>query len=581
MPPERTIPAAAPTDLPTFTILVDGEALSREYHVLGVVVVKMINKISFAKLILRDGDPAAQDFAASASDLFLPGNAIEIKGGYHRQEASLFKGLITRHGIKSAPGRPSMLIVECRHAALKMSLHSKSKYFYDLKDSDLFARIIDGHAIAHRIEATQPQHRVLVQYASSDWDFVVGRAEANGLMVLTNGDEIQVIKPDTTSDPALSLQYGATLLEFEAQMDARDQLAGLSCQAWDPANQQWQAAEGQEPQLAEQGNVAAADLADAAGGESAGQAHGGYLTSDELQAWADAGLLKSRLARIQGRARCIGFGAIQAGDMLELAGMGARFNGRALVSGVRHEFGGGTWTTELQFGGEPRWFLGQHPPAPPAAALIPPVSGLQIGIVTALAGDPDGEERIQVRMPLIGADEEGLWARLASLDAGNNRGAIFRPEIDDEVVLGFLHDDPRQAVVLGMLHSSAKPTPIAASDDNHQKGFVTRSGIAVRFDDDKVSVTIQTPNGNTVTLSDDDGGIRLADENSNTLVLNADGITIESASDINIKAGGDVNIEGVNTNAKASAQFKAEGSAGAELSSSATAVLRGSMVQIN
>jgi Rhs element Vgr protein len=581
MPPERTIPAAAPTDLPTFTILVDGEALSREYHVLGVVVVKMINKISFAKLILRDGDPAAQDFAASASDLSLPGNAIEIKGGYHSQEESLFKGLITRHGIKTAPGRPSMLIVECRHAATKMSLHRKSKYFHDVKDSDVFAQIIDGHGLGHQIEATQPQHQTLVQYASSDWDFVVGRAEANGLMVLTNGDQVQVVKPDTAADPALTLQYGATLLELEAQMDARDQLAGLSCQAWDPANQQWQSAEGQEPQLAEQGNVAASDLAEAAGGETAGQAHGGSLTSDELQAWADAGLLKSRLARIQGRAKCIGFGAIQAGDMLELAGMGARFNGRALVSGVRHEFGGGTWTTELQFGGDPRWFLDQHPPAPPAAALIPPVSGLQIGIVTALEGDPDGEERIQVRMPLIGADEEGFWARLASLDAGNNRGAIFRPEIDDEVVLGFLHDDPRQAVVLGMLHSSAKPTPIAASDDNHQKGFVTRSGISVLFDDDKVSVTIQTPNGNSVTLSDDDGGIRLADENSNSLVLNADGISIESASDINIKAGGDVNIEGVNTNAKASAQFKAEGSAGAELSTSATAVLRGSMVQIN
>jgi Rhs element Vgr protein len=261
--------------------------------------------------------------------------------------------------------------------------------------------------------------------------------------------------------------------------------------------------------------------------------------------------------------------------------MGVRFNGRAWVSGVRHEFGGGTWTTELQFGGEPLWFLEQHPPAPPAAALIPPVSGLQVGVVTALAGDPDGEERIQVRMPLVGADEEGLWARLATLDAGNQRGAVFRPEIDDEVVLGFLHDDPRQAVVLGMLHSSAKPAPIAASDDNHQKGFVTRSGISVLFDDDKVSVTIQTPNGNTVTLSDDDGGIRLTDENSNRLVLDADGITIESAADITIKASGDVNIEGVNTHAKASAQFKAEGSAGAELSSSATAVLRGAMVQIN
>ena len=39
-------------------------------------------------------------------------------------------------------------------------------------------------------------------------------------------------------------------------------------------------------------------------------------------------------------------------------------------------------------------------------------------------------------------DEQGVWARVATLDAGNDRGTFFRPEVDDEVVLGFFHDDP-------------------------------------------------------------------------------------------------------------------------------------------
>ena len=56
---------------------------------------------------------------------------------------------------------------------------------------------------------------------------------------------------------------------------------------------------------------------------------------------------------------------------------------------------------------------------------------------------------------------------------------------------------------------------------------------------------------------------------------------IESPGDINIKADGDVNVEGTNTSIKASAQCKAEGSAGVEMSSSATAVVKGSLVQIN
>ena len=46
-------------------------------------------------------------------------------------------------------------------------------------------------------------------------------------------------------------------------------------------------------------------------------------------------------------------------------------------------------------------------------------------------------------------------------------------------------------------------------------------------------------------------------------------------------ATGDIKMEGVNLSLKASGEFKAEGSSGAELSTTATAVLKGSLVQIN
>ncbi len=63
--------------------------------------------------------------------------------------------------------------------------------------------------------------------------------------------------------------------------------------------------------------------------------------------------------------------------------------------------------------------------------------------------------------------------------------------------------------------------------------------------------------------------------------MDSSGIVMESTGDISIKASGDVNIEGTNVSIKANAEFKAEGSAGAEVSTSAIAVLKGSLVQIN
>src|SRR5439155_9734289 len=164
--------------------------------------------------------------------------------------------------------------------------------------------------------------------------------------------------------------------------------------------------------------------------------------------------------------------------------------------------------------------------------LLPAISGLQIGIVTALENDPDGEDRIRVRLPLVSASEDGAWARLATLDAGDQRGTFFRPEIDDEVVVGFLDSDPRFPVVLGQCHSSAKPAPEPAKDANDVKGYVSRSKMKLTFDDDKKSVVLETPSGNKLTLSEDEKTVSLVDQNGNSVALEQGGITLKSAKDI-------------------------------------------------
>ena len=63
----------------------------------------------------------------------------------------------------------------------------------------------------------------------------------------------------------------------------------------------------------------------------------------------------------------------------------------------------------------------------------------------------------------------------------------------DEVVIGFLDDDPRQAVILGMLHSSAKAAPLQGSDDNHEKVYQSRSKMRIYFNDDKRSCSSRRP----------------------------------------------------------------------------------------
>jgi Rhs element Vgr protein len=582
-----SVPMPATPDVCTVEILVDGKALPGTLHVLAVTVGRELNRIPSASVQIDDGEAAKSTFAASNADQFAPGKAIEIRFGYRSQNARVFKGRIVRQHLKVRKSG-GVLSVDCYADAVKLTVSRKCKYFVDQKDSDIAAAILDAHGLANAVEATTPAPKEVVQYDASDWDFLLCRADANGQVVAVGDDRISIAKPRLDGAPVLQLTYGATVLELDVEMDARWQGKGIRALSWKAADQEAISADASEPAAPPAGNISAADLAKVLGDEVDEILHAG-LDEAQLQAWADARLQRMRLARLRGRARCQGFAGVLPGSVVQIDGIGARFQGKLYVSGVRHSVAGGNWETDIQFGLSHEPFAETHELRPlPAAGLLPAVAGLQIGVVTQLQDDPAGEDRIKCRLPLVSASEEGVWARLATLDAGNGRGTYFRPEIGDEVIVGFLGDDPCHAVVLGQCHSSAKPAPEPARDDNHHKGYVSREKLKLGFDDEKKAIGLATPAGNKITLSEDAKGIVLEDQNGNKITLDSGGITIESARDLVFKAKKDVKLTGTNAELSAQGAFKASGAGTAELSGaqtrisgSAMTVIQGSMVQIN
>ncbi|WP_406845345.1 type VI secretion system tip protein VgrG [Flavobacterium soyae] len=568
-------------DLVTHKLLIEGTELSGVYQVMSIVVHNEVNRIPMAQIILTDGDAAARDFKLSNEDLLIPGKKIEIKAGYHSDEETIYKGIVVKHSIK-IKDNSSLLIVECKDEAVKLTIGRKSKYFYDVKDSDAFEDILGTYGLQKDVESTNYSHKELVQYNTSDWDFIVSRAQANGKLCFVENGKISIKKPDLASESVETVAFGATMLDFDAEIDARNQFAKVSSYSWNASNQELLEIEAKDPSVSLNGNLSASDLSDIVKLENLELRHGGNVTDTELQDWADAKLLFQQLSKVRGRVKFQGIPAVKPNTIITLEGVGDRFNGKAYITGVFHEIANGNWTVNVQFGLNPEWFSETYDVnTPSASGIIPSIKGLHIGIVTQLQDDPDGEDRILVKIPIINNEEQGIWCRVAALDAGDNRGTFFRPEIEDEVIIGFINEDPNDAIVLGMLHSSAKPAPLKAADDNHQKGIFTRSEMKVLFDDDKKSIAIETPAGKKITLDEDKGSIVVEDENSNVITIDSAGIKMESAGDISIKATGDVKIEGTNVNLKAAAQFKAEGSAGAEMSSAAAAIVKGSIVQIN
>lgn len=583
-----SVPTPATPDVCTVEILIEGQALPGTLHVLAVTVNRELNRIPSASLQLDDGEAARSTFPASNADLFAPGKAIEIRFGYRSQNTTVFKGKVVRQHLKVRKSG-GVLSVDCYADAVKLTASRRCKYFVGQKDSDIAGAILDAHGLANDVEATKPDLKEVVQYDATDWDFLLCRADANGQVVAVADDKVSIASPRLDGSPVLQLNYGTTVLELDVEMDARWQSKGIKALSWKAAEQEAIHADASEPSPPPAGNIAAADLAKVLGDEVDEILHGGALDEVQLQAWADARLQRMRLARLRGRARCQGFAGVQPGKVVQIDGIGERFQGKLYVSGVRQTVAGGNWETDIQFGLGHETFAETYELRPlPASGLLPAVAGLQVGVVTQLQDDPAGEDRIKCRLPLVSTSEDGVWARLATLDAGKERGTYFRPEIGDEVIVGFLGDDPNCAVVLGQCHSSVKPAPEPAKDANHHKGYVSREKLKLSFDDEKKVIGVETPAGNKLTLSEDAKGIVIEDQNGNRITLDDSGIAIESAKDLVFKAKKDVKLSGTNTEFSAQSAFKASGTGTAEVSGAQTkisgdamTVIKGGMVQIN
>lgn len=574
------------TDVVNFKILLNGSAINGEYRIVSLYASKSFNKISYAKIVIADGDPSLQDFAISSKeDALVPGSEIEIAIGYHSKAATIFKGIIVKHALQATKGTHSSLTIEAKDKAVKLTKGRKSIGFVDQTDTDIIESVAKkcGYSSSDLdLEATTIKHKEMLQYNAIDWDFIVSRAEMNGMLVLTEENKLIIKSPDTYQKEAKEIVYGVDILEFRSEIDANDQVNQVKSHSWNYKEQELLDSEESSIQFKESGNLKAADLASALGAGEYDLYHSGNLTKEELKAWSNAQLLKSRLSKTTGVLTLKGITEIKVGQVIKLTGFSKRFNGNVLVTGIRHHYAETIWKTDIQFGLSEQWFF-QHNDVieKPAAGMIPGINGLHVGIVNQLENDPYNEDRVKIKLPLVDMND-GIWARIASLDAGKDRGAFFRPEINDEVVVGFFNDDPRFPVVLGMLNSNTKPAPIKAADANNEKGFITRSNMKLIFDDEKKIMTLETPKGKKIEINDDDNSLTLSDQNKNKISMTADGISIESAKNIYIKtSGGDVKIEGLNIENKANVKFSAQGSANAELRSSGPTVVKGAIVNIN
>ena len=164
MPETRALPIAA--EHREFTVKAGGQAVPREHQLLSVSVTLAANRIASARLVYVDGAAATGQFPLGDSDLFKPGQSIEILAGAGRDSTSVFIGTLVRQGARVREAAASQLVVDCRHAAMKLAVTERSTDYFDQTDSDIIEAVLSAAGVGADVESTSLQHKQVLQYQS-------------------------------------------------------------------------------------------------------------------------------------------------------------------------------------------------------------------------------------------------------------------------------------------------------------------------------------------------------------------------------------------------------------------------------
>jgi uncharacterized protein involved in type VI secretion and phage assembly len=151
--------------------------------------------------------------------------------------------------------------------------------------------------------------------------------------------------------------------------------------------------------------------------------------------------------------------------------------------------------------------------------------------------DDKSQGRVQIRLygfDGVGAQDAPIWARVAVPFAGADRGSFFIPNRGDEVVVQFVHGDPRLALVIGGVWNGSAAPPETIGGDGEQVdrwSFVGRQGtrIAIVEEQAGAKISLTTPNDSeSVLITAESGGKIEIKTSTSTITLDTEGVSIDS-----------------------------------------------------
>jgi uncharacterized protein involved in type VI secretion and phage assembly len=562
------------------SVLINGQDLSLEMrNALTDVKVKELLGAP-ASAVLRLTDPELQFIDSRSFDV---GTAIEIKVGAQQDTAktSIFNGEIVALEPEFQKGG-CIVAVRAYDKSHRLQRSGKVRTFQKSSASDIITKILREAGLRGNVKSTDVQYEFFQQSGETDRELIRRFERAYGCRFSVDGTTASFQPADQTSGPAIELEYNVGLLAFRPRISGVQQAQSASVRGWDVMQKRAITAQAQNSGTISTPGLQRSKVQRDSGG-------GTVLVLDRvLENMGEAN--KVAKSTIDGRAEAyveaegttLGSPKLRAGKKVNIKGVGTKLSGEYMLTSVTHSFRGekGYYTTFEISGRSPRTLLDLvHPPEKRVWG-----THLVIGLVTN-AKDPDEMGRVRVKYPTLSDSEESAWARIVTPGAGQNKGLVMLPELDDEVVVAFEGGDTRRPLIIGSLFNGrAKPSPEGLQKGD-QSGKYSASGnpdgsfglVAKNrgYIETKKDLTFKSAQKMILQITGD----REEKTNANLKSEAGTNAELKAGSNYTIQAGSSLTLKGMSITVEAQGSLKLKG-ATVDIESSGPASLKGATVNV-
>jgi uncharacterized protein involved in type VI secretion and phage assembly len=505
--------------------------------------------------VVRVRDP----HATALTTTFHLGDSLEVDFGAADEDTvrPVFKGEIVVLEPEFGQG-DCVVAARADDRGWRLNRQRQSRTFQDQTAEDMVKTVAAACGLTPgEVESTGAVHDFFQQSMETDWEFCWRLATMYDFEFVVDDTRFH-FRAREKAAPAVTLTWGdkASLISLKPRMSGIGQVKDVTVAGHDPKAAQPLVGRASSPRIA-----ATSDAVNGRGGAVGTLQGGSVVVADRVvttQREADkvAQSTLDRLAKsfVEAEGRAFGDPRLRAGATVKLENVGP-FSGEYVIAQTTHTYRGGSgYMTAFTVSGRTAHtfsdLLKRDAKSNWASSLV-------VGVVTN-NNDPDDMGRVRVKYPALGDNIEGWWARVATINAGQERGLFMLPQVGDEVVVAFEHGDPRRPFVLGSLYTGQDKLPEDLHDGQDRKAaFGVKSDHKVHIEG-KQAMTLRTGETLVIEVNRDGrggtGDVRLdakgtIDEKAANAFKMSAGQTIEISADQSVKIHG---VSGVTIEASGS-----------------------------